>query len=460
MSKLIERKNTDPIVHAPHAPQSEPSPSAQVEVDTNSHSVLRKGLLVLLIGFGGFGLWAGFAPLDAGITADAKVQVLGNRKVVQHLEGGSVDQILVNEGDYVEEDDVLIRLNRTRAVAEQSMTATQYILAKTTEARLIAERDNTPAIEYAPELIEVFGEDPRFLEVKGVQEQLFTTRRKALEGEIGILKENLRGAQAQLDGLEQVQQNRRSQIGFIQKQLAGIRDLAKEGYVPRNRALELEREAAQLQASLSNDAVEASRARNQIAELKLRILQREQEFQSEVQTQLSEVQKESHSLADRLDSLNYTVRETDIRAPIAGYVQNVSIHTEGGVIAGGKELMEIIPKDERFIIHARVPVQSIDRLEVGLPVDITFPAFNHAQTPNIPGEVLTVSADRLEDEKTGEPYYLAQVAVTDEGMEELRGNNIRPGMPAAVLIRTGERTLLGYLLKPFKDRLDKSLKEE
>lgn len=448
MSKQIENKSDIP------AAQDE------LVIDTNSQSVLRKGLLVLLIGFGGFALWAGFAPLDAGVTADATVQVLGNRKVVQHLEGGSVDEILVNEGDYVQAGEILVRLNRTRATAEQGMTATQYILSKTTEARLIAERDETDSIRYAPELLAAFGDDPRFIEVKGVQEQLFTTRRKALNGEIDILRENLRGAEAQLKGLEQVQQNRRNQISFIQKQLAGIRDLAKEGYVPRNRALELEREAAQLQASLSNDAVEASRARNQIAELKLRILQREQEFQSEVQTQLSEVQKESHSLADRLESLNYTLRETDIRAPIAGYVQNVSIHTEGGVISGGMELMEIVPKDERFVIQARVPVQSIDRLEVGLPVDITFPAFNHAQTPNIPGEVLTVSADRLEDEKTGEPYYLAQVAVTDEGMEALRGNNIRPGMPAAVMIRTGERTLLGYLLKPFKDRLDKSLTEE
>lgn len=439
-------------------PAAEPTPSD--EVDTNAHSALRKGLLVLILGFGGFAIWASFAPLDAGITADATVQVLGNRKVVQHLEGGAVDAILVREGDKVMAGEVLVRLNRTRALAEQSMASTQYILSKTTEARLMAERDGTDTIHYAPELLAAYRDDPRFIEVKGVQEQLFTTRRSALQGEIAILQENLRGAEMQLQGLEQVQQNRRNQISFIQKQLSGIRDLANEGYVPRNRMLELEREAAQLQAALSNDMVEASRARNQSAELKLRILQREQEFQTEVQSQLSEVQKESHSLADHLEALNYTLRETEIRAPISGFVQNVSIHTEGGIIAGGMELMEIVPQDERFIIQARVPVQSIDRLDVGLPVDITFPAFNHATTPNIPGEVLTVSADRLEDEKTGEPYYLAQVAVTDEGMAALRGNHIRAGMPAAVLIRTGERTLLGYLLKPFKDRLNKSLTED
>lgn len=439
------------------APELAADPNA---VDTNSRAPLRWGQLVLWLGFGGFILWAAFAPLDGGVTAEAQVQVFGHRKAVQHLEGGTVDQILVREGDYVNAGDTLVRLNKTRAVAEQAVVSTQYIMAKTTEARLIAERDRADQIDYAPELLGSFSQDPRFLEASRIQEQLFETRRNALQGEIAILKENLRGAEQQLTGLEQVQKNRRNQIGFIHKQLEGIRDLAKDGYVPRNRMFELEREAAQLQAALSNDMVEAGRARNQIAELKLRILQREQEFQTEVQSQLSEVQKEATSLWERLEALNYTVRETEIRAPISGFVQNVTIHTEGGVIGSGTQLMEVVPKDERFIIQAHVPVQSIDRVAVGLPVDITFPAFNHARTPNIPGTVLTVSADRLVDEKTGQPYYLAQVEVTDEGMEMLKNNHIRPGMPAAVLIKTGERTLLSYIIKPFKDRLDKSFTEE
>lgn len=429
-------------------------------VDTNAHSPLRWGLLVLLIGFGGFALWAGFAPLDAGVTADAHVQVFGNRKVVQHLEGGTIDEILVREGDKVDAGQPLVRLNRTRAVAEQAIVSTQYIMAKTTEARLVAERDDEAEVHYAPELVARFGNDPRFLDARRVQDQLFETRRAALKGEIAILKENLRGAEEQLRGLTQVQKNRQAQIDFIHQELEGVRELANEGYLPRNRMLNLERDAAQLQAALSNDMVEAGRARNQIAELKLRILQREQDFQKEVQSQLSEVQKEATSLGERLAALDYTVRETEIRAPIDGFVQNVSVHTEGGVIGSGAQLMEIVPEDERFIIQAQVPVFSIDKVTPGLEVEITFPAFNHARTPNIPGQVLTVSADRLTDEKTGAPYYLAQVEVTDEGMELLRYNNIRPGMPAAVLIRTGERTMLSYLLKPFLERLDKSFTEE
>lgn len=433
---------------------------SSLDVDTNAQSPLRWGLMVLLIGFGGFALWAAFAPLDAGVSAEAQVQVFGNRKVVQHLEGGAIDEILVKEGDAVTEGQPLIRLNRTRALSEQAIVSTQYIMAKTIEARLIAERDNANEIHYSPELIAAYGDDPHFLDARRVQEQLFHTRRAALQGEIEILRENLRGAEQQLRGLEQVQKNRQAQINFINQELTGVRELANEGYLPRNRMLTLERDAAQLQASLSNDVVESGRARNQIAELKLRILQREQDFQKEVQSQLSEVQKEATSLGERLEALNYTVRETEIRAPIAGFVQGVTVHTVGGVIGSGTQLMEIVPEDERFIIQAHVPIHSIDKVAPGLEVEITFPAFNHARTPNIPGRVLTVSADRLTDPQTGMPYYLAQIEVTDSGMELLRYNHIRPGMPAAVLIRTGERTMLSYLFKPFLERLDKSFTEE
>ncbi len=430
------------------------------DVDTNLKSPLRWGLMVLLFGFGGFMLWAGFAPLDAGVPAEATVQVFGNRKSVQHLEGGVIEELLVREGDRVQEGQVLLRLNPTRALAEQGVVSSQFIIAEATRSRLQAERDDAANVTYRPEFIQRFKEDPRFIEAARAQEQLFQTRREALEGEIAILRENLKGTEQQLDGLIKVQANRKSQIAFINRELAGVRDLAKDGYLPRNRMFELERDAAQLQAALSNDIVEAGRARNQIAELKLRILQRRQDYQKEVQSQLSDLQKEASALEDRLSALDYSVRETNIRAPITGMVQNLSVHTVGGVIGPGTLLMEIVPFDSEYIVEAQVPVQSIDKVYAGLAVDITFPAFNQAKTPNIPGKVLTVSGDRLVDEITKMPYYRAQVEITPEGVEMLSGNQIRPGMPASVTIRTGERTMLNYLLKPFLDRLDKSFKEQ
>ena len=428
-------------------------------VDTNFGGPLRWGLIVLLVGFGGFAAWAGFAPLDEGVTADATVQVAGNRKSVQHLEGGTVEELLVKEGDLVEAGQVLIRLNRTRALAEQGVVSAQYIIAKTTEDRLLAERENLEKVEFNPEVAERFKDDPRYISAVASQERLFQTRREALKGEIAILRENLAGAQQQLEGLEQVQKNRKSQIAYINRELRGVRELAKEGYLPRNRMFELERDAAQLQAVLSNDVVEAGRTRNQIAELKLRILQRDQDYQKEVQSMLSETQKEASALADRLMSIDYTVRETEVRAPIDGLVQNLSVHTVGGVIGPGTLLMEVVPVDASYLVQARVPVQSIDRVAPGLDVDIMFPALNQRTIPNIPGKVLTLSADRLIDEATNMPYYLAQVEVTPEGVEQLKNETIRAGMPAAVLIRLGERTMLNYLLKPFTERLDRSFKE-
>ncbi|NYT63471.1 HlyD family type I secretion periplasmic adaptor subunit [Alcaligenaceae bacterium] len=433
---------------------------ADHQVDINSHSPLRWGLAVLLLGFGGFALWAAFAPLDAGVPANAMVQVTGNRKTIQHLEGGTIDEILVREGDKVKANQVLLRLNATRVLAEQGIASSQYITVKAIEARLLAERDNLDAIINDPQLLSRFKGDPRLDDAVSAQARLFKTRRDALNGEIAILRENQHGAEQQLKGLAQVQVNRKSQIGFINRELVGVRDLAKQGYLPRNRMLELERDAAQLQAALSNDIVEAGRTRNQIAELKLRVLQRTQEYQKEVQSQLSDVQKEASALSDRLAALDYTVSQTEIRSPIDGFVQNLNVHTVGGVIGPGTILMEVVPEGDSFIVQAQVPVQAIDKMKAGLDVEITFPAFNHARTPNIPGKVTTVSADRLIDEATHAPYYRAQIEVTPEGMALLGSNVIRPGMPASVLIRTGERTMLSYLLKPLVERLDKSFKEE
>lgn len=430
------------------------------DVDLNSHAPLRWGLAVLLIGFGGFVYWSAFAPLDAGVPADATVHVAGNRKVIQHLEGGTVEEILIKEGDKVAAGQVLLRLNRTRALAEQGVVSAQYITARVIEARLLAERDGLSRIVHDPQVEERFKSDPRFAEASRAQERLFHARREALNGEIAILLENQKGAESQLKGLTQVHANRRAQVGYMNRELKGVRELAKAGYLARNRMLELERDASHLQASLSNDVVEVGRARNQIAELKLRVLQRSQDYQKEVQSQLSDVQKEASALGDRLAALDYTVRETEVRAPTHGYVQNLSVHTIGGVIGPDTVLMELVPNAHDFLIHAKVPVQAIDKASPGLDVEITFPAFNHARTPNIPGKVLTVSADRLTDPETKMPYYLAQIEVTPEGVPMLGENVIRPGMPASVLIRTGERTMLSYLLKPFLERLDKSFKEQ
>lgn len=420
----------------------------------------RWGLGLVVAGFGGFILWAMLAPLDAGVVANATVNVTDNRKTIQHLTGGSVDSILVREGDRVERDQPLIELDATRAVAEQGMVSAQYIVVSTVRSRLQAERDNAEQVQFDPELLSRFADDPRLHAAVALQQRLFDTRRAALAGEAEILRENMHGAEEQLKGLRQVQGSRSAQIRLLEQELSGVRSLAAEGYVARNRMLELERNAAELSGSLAQNIADIGRTRNQIAEFKLRILQLEQEFQQQLQSQLTEAQKESAALTDRLRALDYEVANTVIRSPIDGVVLGLTTSTIGGVIQAGSRIMDVVPASEPLQINAMVPVQAIDRMAPGLPVDIAFPAFSHAQTPNIPGRVLTVSADRLVDESNNQPYYLAQVQVTAEGMDKLGSNRIRPGMPATVTIKTGERNLMSYLMKPLLDRIDSAFKEQ
>jgi protease secretion system membrane fusion protein len=414
----------------------------------------------VLAGFGGFILWAILAPLDAGVVANATVNVTDNRKTIQHLTGGSVGAILVREGDLVQRNQPLIELDATRAIAEQGMVSAQYIVVSTVKSRLQAERDGATQVEFDPELLSRFAGDPRLDASVALQQRLFATRRAALSGEAEILRENIHGAEEQLKGLRQVQHSRSAQIRLLNQELDGVRSLAAEGYVTRNRMLELERNAAELSASLAQNIADTGRTRNQIAELKLRILQLEQNYQQEVQSQLSDMQKEAAALADRLRALDYEVSNTVIRSPIDGVVLGLSASTIGGVIQAGSRIMDVVPANEPLQVDAMVPVQAIDKMQPGLPVDIAFPAFNHAQTPNIPGRVLTISADRLIDETNKQPYYLAEIEVTTDGMDKLGSNRIRPGMPATVTIKTGERNLMSYLMKPMLDRIDGAFKEQ
>ncbi|PNB71089.1 HlyD family type I secretion periplasmic adaptor subunit [Pseudomonas sp. GW456-E7] len=433
-------------------------PRSVVDLDVGKPA--RWGVWLVLAGFGGFLLWSWLAPLDAGVVATGTVKVTNNRKAVQHLTGGTVEAILVREGDLVKKGQEVVRLDSLRAAAEEGAISAQYIVSKTVENRLEAERDGRDVVTYDPELLKRFKGDYRLEAAMDLQQRLLDTRRAGLAGEISILQENLAASAVQLKGLQQVYSARASQIGFLNQELQGTRVLSAEGYVPRNRLLELERSNADLSAGQAENLNNIARVRSQTTEIKLRILQRQHDYLKEVESQLTETAKENTTLADRLRALDYEVTHTVIRSPIDGMVQGLSIATVGGVIQPGFKIMEIVPLNEPLQVDAMIPVQAIDKMVPGLPVDISFPAFNHAKTPNIPGRVLTISADRLMDEESKQPFYLAQVEVTPDGMNLLGTNHIRPGMPASVTIKTGERNMMSYLLKPMLERVDSSFKEQ
>jgi len=419
----------------------------------------RIGRWMVIAGFGGFMLWAGLAPLDKGVPLSGNVVVAGSRQAVQHPTGGVIEQLLVRDGDQVTAGQVLLRLDATQARAQFESLRVQLLTAQAMQARLSAERDGQGSVQFSPDLLKDASE-PWLAAILETQRQLLSSRRQALEMELGGLRENSAGAQSTLDGLQGSLAAKQEQRGALQEQLQGLRELARDGYIPRNRLLESERLFAQVNGAISEDLGSIGRTRRQLQELKLRIAQRQQEYQREVSQQLTEAQSNAADLDNRLRSAAFDLDSTQVRAPASGTVTGSSVFTNGGVIARGQSLMEIVPRDVPLLVDARASVELVDRLKPGLPVELLFVAFNQSTTPRVEGEVTLVSADRLVDEHNGEPYYQVRVRVGEDGLRQLAGQDIRPGMPVEAFVRTGERSMLNYLFKPLTDRAHVALAEE
>lgn len=419
----------------------------------------RLGRWLVLLGFGGFVLWAALAPLDKGVSVSGNVVVAGSRQVVQHQLGGLIERILVRDGDTVSAGQVLVQMDATQTRSQRESLYAQYINARASEARLSAERDGQASIQLASDLLAA-ETDPWVASALQLQRQLLTSRRDALRMEVDGLKENIAGAQAMLQGVRDSMTHKEEQRAAMAEQLKGQRELAREGYLSRNRLLETERLYAQLNGTIAEDLGNLGRTQRQVLELKLRIGQRQGEYQRDLRQQLSDTQLKAQDLASRLRAADFELANTQVRAPAAGTVVGLSVFTPGGVISPGQQLMEIVPNDVPLLVDARAPVELVDKLHPGLEVELLFVAFSQSKTPRVAGTLTLVSADRLEDEKTGEPYYKVRAQVSDAGMQQLAGEAIRPGMPVQAFVRTGERSLLSYLFKPLLDRTHMAMAEE
>lgn len=419
----------------------------------------RIGWVVVLVGVVGFILWGAFAPLDQGVPVPGTVIVDGNRKTVQHPSGGIVDQILVDEGAVVKAGQVLVRMNSTQAKAQAEVLGAQLVSARAVQARLLAELASADRITFPGDLL-ARGNEPIVASALSLQRQLFASRRASLAGDMSATQEAIRGVEAQQQGIVSGRESRKLQQESLKEQLASMRELADVGYVPRNRMLEIDRQYAQINAALSDDQAALGRLQSQATELKLRLFQRRDDYQKEVRTQLTDIQRDAETLASRLTAAEFEMLNTEVRSPVEGVVVSLAIFTSGGVVPAGFRLMDIVPQNQPMEIEGQVPVHLIDKVHPGLPVDMTFPALNQHKTPHVEGEVTVVSADRLVDEATKQPYYKLKAKVSPAGMKDLASQQIRPGMPVQVFIKTGERSLFSYLFKPIRDRLATSMSEE
>ncbi|RPH24763.1 HlyD family type I secretion periplasmic adaptor subunit [Buttiauxella warmboldiae] len=428
-------------------------------VDTKIWPPILRGIIVIVLGVGGFLLWAVQAPLDAGVVADGTVTVSSNRKTIQHLSGGRVTDIFIKEGDAVKKNQVLVRLDKMQLEMRYSGLNAQYISAKSVEDRLLAERDGRENIAFDRTLTQQFADNKRLAEVRNLQAKLFDTRRRTIQDELSMIQETLDGLVGQTENLNKIKGYHDRQFSLINRELGAIRALSEKNYYPKAQLLVLEREAAEISGSVSEDILNIAKLKSQQNELKIKAYQVRHQYLREVESELTEKQKEVAMLEDELASTRHELGNTEIRSPIDGIVLDVKVSTIGGVIQPGEHLMDIVAAGQPLQIDAKIPVHAIDKLAPGLTVDVLFPALNHALLPSVPAQVLTISADRLMDEVTQQPYYLAEVLVSTEGQHLLGDYKIKAGMPASVTIKTGERTLLSYLFKPLIARLERAFKE-
>ena len=426
---------------------------------TSTNPIIAIALIVLIFGFGALVAWASLAPLDKGVVAHGVMKVVSYRKTIQHQHGGTVEEILVKEGDQVKKGQVLIRLNEALARASLSQFRSEYLANLGLEARLLSERRMDDRIVFPREITSLKGH-PEIDEITGRQEELFRTRRNVLENEKKILRENIEGLEIYIGRLEELQASRNKQIELIAKEMEPLRELADQGYYPRNRILEMERVLADLQGRRSEDLGNIARSRTAVSELKMRITRIEQDFFKEVDTQLTEVQKKIVALKDQYTAAADVLERTKIRSPEDGIVIGLRMHTPGGVIMPGHPVLDLIPLNAELIVEAWVMPNDIDKVHAGLKADLRFSAFKTSHTPVAEGEVILVSADRMVDEASRVAYYMCRVKITEKGLKELKGMTLQPGMPVEVILKTGERTLISYLLKPLLDRLAISFKEE
>ncbi|WP_248798563.1 HlyD family type I secretion periplasmic adaptor subunit [Pseudomonas sp. MWU13-2105] len=418
----------------------------------------RMGWLLALVGAGGFFLWAALAPLDQGIAVQGTVVVSGKRKAVQSLGGGVVSRILVREGQVVHQGQPLFRLDQTQLSADVQSLQAQYRMAWASQARWQSERDNLPRVVFPPELST--DADPRLALVLEGQRQLFSSRREAFFREQAGIRASIDGAGSQLAGMRRARNDMLARADSLRSQLDNLKPLADNGYIPRNRLLDYQRQLSQVQQDLAQNSGESGRVEQGIVESRLKLSQHAEEYQKEVRGQLAEAQLKSLTLEQQLRSAGFDLQHSEIIAPAEGIAVNLGVHTEGAVIRAGETLLEIVPQGERLEVEGHLPVNLVDKVGSHLPVDILFTAFNQSRTPRVPGEVSLISADQLLDEKTGAPYYVLRTSVSDMALEKLHGLVIKPGMPAEMFVRTGERSLLNYLFKPLLDRAGSALTEQ
>jgi len=403
--------------------------------------------LVLVVGFGG---WAALANISGAVIAPGRVVVGSSVKEVQHREGGIVSAINVRNGDFVEAGDVLVVLDDTQTRAGFNLVAAQLTALRARMDRLAAERDKADAVTFREELA-ARADDPVVAELLASQRAVFAARKATLDGQTAQLGEQIAQLREQIGGLVAQQDAKRREIALVADELADLRQLSSRDLVPRSRVIAREREAVRLDGEDGDLTARIAAARGRVAEIRMQVLQIEKEFQRTVLDEISELQTEIATLAERNVAADDQLTRVALRAPESGTVHELGVNTVGGVVAPGATLMKIVPLSDDLVVEARVAPINIDEVALGQEADVMFSGLPLRETPKLKGRVAKISADRSTDEATQQDYFEVEVVLQEEELALLGEVRLVPGMPAEVFIRTRDRTVLSYLLEPLMD---------
>lgn len=411
---------------------------------------------ILVIAVGG---WAATANIAGAVVAPGRLVVESNVKEVQHAEGGIVGEIAVDNGDFVEKGDLLLRLDDTQTRAGREIVTQRLNAFEARLARLAAERDRVDAIAFPEELLAAAEDDAEVAEALESQRKVFAARKETIDGQVAQLEEQIAQLRQQIRGLEAQRAAKVEEVELIADEIDDLEQLFEKQLVPRARLTALRREMVRLKGQEGELTARIATLRGRISETRMRILQIEKDFQEQVLAEIAEVQTEVGNLRERRVAAEDQLARVEIRAPQSGIVHEMAANTEGGVVGPGEVIMKIVPFSDALVVEARVAPTDVDQVRAGQEADIMFSAFSMRETPKIKGEVTRVSADLSVDEQSGQQYFEVRVKPLPDELERLRGQELVPGMPAETFIRTDDRTVLSYLVKPLTDQIRLAFRE-
>ena len=452
--EVISPAEQDASESAPSLSPDQPKPP----VDDDRY--IRFGGIFLALTLGIFSLWGAFAPLGSAVVTMGEVVVNSYRKSIQHFEGGVVKNIYVRNGDVVAEGDPLIQLETTQSGAQQSSNKKRLYTAQAELERLIAEQAFETQLTFSDELQAKAKTDTDIQEALAQQSQLHEARISAYNQEQEALRTRIQQIRQQIEGLENRREITQETIRSLEEEQSAHATLFEEGLGDGLRARELSRLVLSNQNEVASTESEISRLKIQITETKLEIATRKQDYLKDVGERIKSTQDNYYAFKEGLQITADMVERATIRAPEAGIVVGMQVHTIGSVASPGQTLLDLVPEHDTYVVESKLQTQDINEVYPGQLADIRFSAFNAKTTKVITGEVINVSADRLINEQDGSPYYLARIRVTEEGAIDLGNNELKPGMPAEVMIIREDRTLFSYLIKPLSDSFARSLKEK